>query len=103
MTTTGQNLTATLRRYFSLGTRSRRYRKGQDLHTEMIEAIEIAAQYPGAYTERTENALHAGFGAALSYRKHVQGYRIDGTLAHRISTMTPWQFAGSSARWSMPT
>jgi len=57
--TAGQELTATLRRYFSVGTRTRRYRMDEygrrDLHAAMIEAIENAAQYPG-YLQRT----HAG-------------------------------------------
>jgi len=95
--TAGQELTATLRRYFSVGTRTRRYRMDEygrrDLHAAMIEAIENAAQYPGYYSERTQDALHAGFGAALSYRKHVDGYRIDGTLRFAISEMSAWQFA----------
>ena len=59
----------------------------------MIEAIELAAQYPGYYVERTQDALRLGFGAALSYDKHVRGCRIDGQLARRISEMTPWHFA----------
>jgi hypothetical protein len=92
--TAGQDLTATLRRYFSVGARSRRYRKGQDLHTEMVEALMYAAQYPGYYAERTQDALHAGFGTALAYEKHVRGYRIAGTLAAKINAMSAWQFAG---------
>lgn len=96
--TAGQELTATLRRYFSVGPRTRRYRKDRygvrrDLHREMTEAIMHAAQCPGYYVERTQDALHAGFGAALAYDKHVRGYRISGTLAQQISDMTPWHFA----------
>lgn len=91
--TAGQELAAALRRYFSVGPRTRRYRKGTDLHYDMIEAIYLAAQYPGYYVERTQTALHAGFGAALSYTKHVSGYRISGTLAQRVSEMSPWHFA----------
>ena len=91
--TAGQNLTAALRRYFSVGPRTRRYRKGTDLHIEMVAAISMAAQYPGYFVERTQDALHAGYGAALAYEKHVQGYRISGTLAARISAMSAWQFA----------
>jgi hypothetical protein len=91
--TAGQNLTAALRRYFSVGPRTRRYRKGTDLHAEMIEGICLAAQYPGYYAEGTQAALHAGFGTALAYDKHVRGYRISGTLAQRINEMTAYQFA----------
>ena len=92
-TTAGQDLTATLRRYFSVSARSRRYRKGQDLHTEMVEALMYAAQYPGYYAERTQDALHSGFGTALAYEKHVRGYRVSGTLAAQINAMSPWEFA----------
>jgi hypothetical protein len=31
--------------------------------------------------------------AALSYSKHVGGYRIDGTLAAHIQGLSPWRFA----------
>src|SRR5947199_8345174 len=92
--TTGQAMTAELRRYFSTGPRTRRSRKGQDLHLSMVEAIEYAATAPGYYSERTQNLLRPGFGAAVSYRKHVRGYRIDGVLAYQINSMTAWQFAG---------
>jgi hypothetical protein len=91
--TAGQALTATLRRYFSVGTRTRRYRKGADLHAEMTEAIMFAAQLPGYHTEQTQAALAAGFGAALAYDKHVRGYRVRGELSAKINAMTPWQFA----------
>lgn len=95
--TAGQELTAALRRYFSVGTTTRRYRRRdgyrQDLHRDMVEAVMNAAQYPGYFTEKTQDALKAGFGAALSYGKHVEGYRISGTLAYRINSMSAWQFA----------
>jgi hypothetical protein len=97
-TTAGQELAATLRRYFTIGTRTRRYRKDpygcrRDLHADMVEALTLAATQPGYYTPRTEKALAAGFGAALAYDKHVKGYRIPGILAQKINAMTPWQFA----------
>ena len=96
-TTAGQELAAALRRYFSIGTRTRRYRRRdgyrQDLHADMIEAITNAVQYPGYFTEATTAKLTPGWGAALSYGKHVGGYRIDGTLAYRINSMTAYQFA----------
>jgi hypothetical protein len=96
--TAGQDLTATLRRYFSVNSRSRRFRKDrygcrQDLHAAMIEALANAATMPGYYSEATEGALRTGFGAVLAYDKHVNGYRIDGTLRFTITEMTPWNFA----------
>jgi hypothetical protein len=59
----------------------------------MVEAIELAAQYPGYYVPATQTALQAGYAVALSYRKHVQGYRVNGMLAQHIHAMTPWRFA----------
>lgn len=95
--TPGQELTAELRRYFSLGTRTRRYRMRdgyrQDLHADMVEAITNAVQYPGYFSEAATAKLRPGWGAALSYGKHVGGYRIDGTLRYRIGSMTAWQFS----------
>jgi len=96
--TAGQALTATLRRYFSVNSRSRRFRKDrygyrQDLHAAMIEALSNAATMPGYYSEGTQDALKAGFGTALAYEKHVSGYRIDGTLRFAITEMSPWNFA----------
>lgn len=101
--TSGQELTAELRRYFSVGTRTRRRRKDadgcrRDLHADMIEAIRFAATQPGYYGERTKKALAPGFGTALAYEKHVKGYRIPGVLAQRINAMTAWQFAGLLGR-----
>jgi hypothetical protein len=92
-TTSGAKLAATLRRYFSVGTTSRRLRNGSDLHREMIEAVYHAATLPGYFTDATQDALRSGFGAALSYQKHVSGYRISGTLAYRINGLSPWRFA----------
>jgi hypothetical protein len=101
--TPGQNLTAALRRYFDVGTRSRRYRTDRygtrrDLHRDMIEALCQAAQCPGYYSEATQDALRTGFGAALAYGKHVQGYRVSGTLIAQINAMSPWQFAALLGR-----
>ena len=95
--TAGAQLAAGLRYYLSVGTRTRRHRfrggQPQDLHREMIDAIMMAAQYPGAHGPAVEAALRPGFGAALSYGKHVAGHRIDGVLAQRINAMSPWRFA----------
>lgn len=93
--TEGHALAATLRRYFSIGTTSRRQRRdGTDLHVEMVEAILHAATLPGYFSANTEAALRPGFGAAHAYIKHVRGARISGTLAYQINSLSPWRFAG---------
>ena len=100
--TAGQDLTATLRRYFSIGTSTRRFRADgygrRDMHAAMIEAITFAATMPGYYTEQTQDALSVGFGTALAYDKHVKGYRVDGMVAQRINAMSAYQFAALLGR-----
>lgn len=92
--TTGQAVASELRRYFGIGTRTQRNRSGRDLHIAMIESVTLAATAPGYYSDRTQYLLKSAFGAALAYDKHVRGYRISGTLAYRINSMSPWLFAG---------
>jgi hypothetical protein len=87
----GKLLADTLRTTFKVGNRT-------DLHTAMIEAVENAAQYPGYYSAEKTAILRAAWGAALSYRKHVQGYRIDGLLAQHINGLSAWQFAALLGR-----
>lgn len=102
MTTTtktqGQELTDTLRRYFSVGTRTRRYRKGLNLNEAMLEAIQVATTYAGYYTGDTNRAFQSAWMVYVAYSKHVGGYRIDGTLRRRITEMTPYQFAALLGR-----
>ncbi len=100
--TAGQTLADTLRANFNIGTRTSRYGKvfghRTDLHNAMIEAIENAVHYPGYYNDEKTAVLHAAWGAAMSYRKHVNGYRIDGTLAYRINSLSAYQFAALLGR-----
>lgn len=100
--TAGQQLTDTLRAMFHVGARTRRYRgrdaRRLDLHAEMVIAIETAVTLPGCYTKAMDAALRPGWGTACSYRKHVQGYRIDGTLARHINDLSPWRFAALLGR-----
>lgn len=96
--TAGKTLAAELRRYFHIGPRTRRYRTDRDygrrdMHREMLEAINNAVVYPGYFSEAMTSALRPGWGAVLSYGKHVDGYRIDGTLRYRITSLNSWQFA----------
>jgi hypothetical protein len=96
--TAGQNVTRALRYYLSVGPRSRRFRTDangyrKDLHLQMIEELILNAQNPGINTEAISAALCPGYGAALSYEKHIGGYRADCTLIRQVGEMTPWQFA----------
>lgn len=100
--TAGQILTAALRKNFGIGTRTSRYGKvfghRTDLHTAMVEAIENAVQLPGYYGPEKTEVFRTAWGAAMSYRKHVGGYRIDGVLAMRINALSAYQFAALLGR-----
>jgi hypothetical protein len=76
--TTGQQLTATLRKSFQVGPRTRDYRDGLSLKDRMLESIENAITYPGYYGPERTALSQAASGALRSYQKHVDGYRIDG-------------------------
>jgi hypothetical protein len=91
--TAGQNLTATLRTYFHVSARTRRVRKGQNLQNEMLDMLLTANQYPGYYSEAQHEALRGSFALWASWQKHVEGYRIDGMLRYRLTTMSPWEFS----------
>lgn len=92
--TKGQELTATLRKSFRIGTRTRICRNGLDLRAEMLDAIRNAVYYPGYYGPEKTSTYREAIGAVQSYDKHVGGYRISGVLRYQITSMSPWQFAG---------
>lgn len=80
-----------LRRYFRIGPRSPRWRRGRDLHVEMFDAIRYAATQPGYFTTATESALRPAYAVALSWDKHVNGYRLPGQQAAALAGLTPYQ------------
>jgi hypothetical protein len=92
--TKGRKLADSLRKNFGVGTRTRRYRNGADLHADMIEALRNATSYPGYYSGERHDLFTAAYGVLLSYDKHVGGYRIDGALRYRITQLSPYAFAG---------
>lgn len=100
--TAGQILADTLRANFRIGTRTSRhgtvFGHRTDLHNDMIEAIENATWYPGYYSPEKAAILHTAWGAAMSYRKHVGGHRIDGQLAFHINSLSAYQFAALIGR-----
>ena len=63
------------------------------MHAEMIEALRNATYYPGYYSGERNNLFTAAYGVLLSYDKHVAGYRIDGALRYKITSMSPYAFA----------
>ena len=93
MTTTGQAVTATLRKYMTIGTRTRRYARGEDRNATMVDYLTYASTDPGYFAQATEDALSPARYAVSAYQKHVGGYRINPVTSARIRNMTPWQFS----------
>jgi hypothetical protein len=92
-TTAAAEFTATVARYFHINGRTRRFRKGVDLHAEIAQAVELAATLPGYYSESTEAALRGAFAAVCGYQKHILGYRVAGETIAKVQGMTPYRFA----------
>jgi hypothetical protein len=96
--TTGQQLTAALRRLHHIGPRilrlrkERGYTRRQNIVDQAIETIVTAVSYPGYYTGQTHDALSSGYRAILGWSKHVGGYRLDPTQIAYLNSLTPWEF-----------
>src|SRR5262245_51658025 len=96
--TAGQTLAAELRAAFRVGTRTCNWRAGLNLREEMIEAIENATRWPGYYTGRRHEVFTKAWVIACSWRKHIDGHRIDPVLRSRITQMSLWQIANLLGR-----
>ncbi|RJU01965.1 hypothetical protein D6T65_04925 [Arthrobacter frigidicola] len=90
---TGTNFTKMARKHFGIGPRTRQHRNGLALKAEIIEAIETSNLYPGYYNEQMSTLFGAALPVARSYRKHVDGGRIDPMTSYEIEMMSPWQFS----------
>jgi len=93
MNTTGQQFAAVVRKSFRMNSRTLDRRDGGSIKAAIIESIAVSNEYPGYYGPERTALSSAAFGSYLAYRKHVDGYRIDGVLRYRITTMSPWNFA----------
>jgi hypothetical protein len=92
-TTTGQQLAAALRKGQAINSRSRDRRDGHSIKARMLEDIRLACQHDGYFSTEKTALYRAASATVRSYDKHVGGYRIDGMLRFRITSMSPWEFA----------
>lgn len=89
---TGTEFAKMVRKYFHIGAKTRTYRGGMNLKSEILEAIANSNNYPGYYNETQTKLFSAAYPVFNSYIKHVSGCRIDGMTAFRIERMTPYQW-----------
>jgi hypothetical protein len=96
--TKGEQFAAEMRYNLSIGTRTRRYRKGSDLHADILECIRNATSYPGFYSEKRTELFGAARAAESSYAKHIAGYRAHPTVTTHVNALSPWQFCALLGR-----
>ncbi|MGZ0231095.1 hypothetical protein [Streptomyces sp. CPS1] len=90
--TKGQKFAKVMRSNLGIGARTRRFRKGVDLHAEILDCIRNATYYPGYYAGERAELFQAAFGAQVSYTKHIAGYRADAAVVAHVNALSPWQF-----------
>lgn len=96
--TEGQRFAKEMRRYFGIGTCTRRRRKGLDLHAEVVEAILNAVRYDGFYSPVQQEAWRVASGAAASYQKHILGHRVRPNVRLHVDGLTAYQFCALLGR-----
>lgn len=96
--TKGQRFAKDMRKNLGIGTRTRRHRKGADLHAEIRECIRNATYNTGWYSEQRTELFRAAFGAEMSYEKHIAGYRVDPSVQRYVSELSPYQFCALLGR-----
>lgn len=86
-----QQTATEIRRYFKIGTRTRRYRDGRDLHADIFEAIRNESNYPGYYSERTAQALLPATPVMHAWDKFVECGRLPGEQIYELKSLSPWK------------
>lgn len=90
--TKGQQFAKTMRSNLGIGTRTRRFRKGLDLHADILECIQHAVFDAGWYSETRQELFRTAFGVWQSYNKHIAGHRANANVTSHINALSPWQF-----------
>jgi hypothetical protein len=92
MQTKGQQFAKDMRHFLSIGTRTRRDRKGLDLHLEIADWARVAAMEPGTLHASQEATFRPAFDAACSWYKHIKTGRASNIVLEHVNSMSPWQF-----------
>lgn len=88
----GQEFAAQMRYFLSIGTRTRRNRKGLDLHRTIVEWVRTAAMERGALPSVEEAVFAAAFDAACAWFKWIKLGRADYTVIEYVNSLSPYQF-----------
>lgn len=90
--TEGQQFAKTMRHFLSIGARTRRDRKGRDLHREIAEWVVTAAMHRGTFPPAEEGVFAAAFDAASVWAKDIKNGRGSWIVIEHINALGPWQF-----------
>ncbi|MEU1443093.1 hypothetical protein [Streptomyces mirabilis] len=90
--TKGQKFAKDMRHFLSIGTRTRRDRKGLDLHREIAEWVVTAAMEHGTLHPDQEAAFLPAFGAVSAWVKDIKNGRASYLVIEHIDQMSPYQF-----------
>ncbi|GAA3807780.1 hypothetical protein [Streptomyces chiangmaiensis] len=90
--TQGQQFAEQMRYFLSIGTRTRRNRKGGDLHRDIADWIKSAAMEPGTFPPDQEAVFKAAFDAACSWFKWIKMGRSDYRVCDYVNSLSPYRF-----------
>lgn len=90
--TKGQQFTKDMRHFLSIGTRTRRDRKGLDLHHEIADWVVTAAMQRGTLHPDQEAAFLPAFGAVCAWVKDIKNGRASYLVIEHINQLSPYQF-----------
>ena len=90
--TAGTEFAALMLSNHRIGPRTRRFRDGANMVTEIVESVQHAVYLPGYYSEAKTRAFSAAITAVNGYEKHILGYRARPETIAKIQAMSPRQF-----------
>jgi hypothetical protein len=96
--TQGQQFAHDMRHFLSIGTRTRRDRKGLDLHREIADWVRVAAMEHGTLDPSQEESFRPAYDVACSWFKWIKLGRADYTVCEYINNLTPYQFCAFLGR-----
>ncbi|MFJ6066566.1 hypothetical protein ACIQHU_26420 [Streptomyces tendae] len=90
--TQGQQFAKTMRYFLSIGTRTRRDRKGLDLHRVIVDWVVTAAMERGTLPPAEEAIFASAFDAACAWIKDIKNGRGSWMVIEHIDGLSPYQF-----------
>lgn len=90
--TKGQRFAKDMRHFLSIGTSTRRDRKGLDLHREITDWVVTAAMQRGTLHPDQEAAFIPAFDAACAWVKDIKNSRGSWLVIEHIDQLSPYQF-----------